>query len=297
MGEVKASLTDCLLAGYKLLHIDPTVDRTLASDAPVPIDLVVERTVELIVHAETERVRLELPPIDYEVGTEEVHGGLVDLDNFRHFIYSLRARLEELDLLHAWPCFIVGKVGTDLHTSFFDPATANELYGIVAPLGSLIKGHYTDWVENAEAYPASGMGGANVGPEFTTAEYLALADLESKETALRRSRPQTKPAGFLAALEQAVYESGRWQKWLQADERGPGLLRPGPSAPRLARPDRRPLRLDRTRRPIRPRPPLHQPHPHPPRPAPIRRRAHRPGHGPLHQRLPPLRRQHAADCR
>ena len=220
MGEVKASLTDCLLAGYKLLHIDPTVDRTLASDAPVPIDLVVARTVELIVHAETARVRMELPSIDYEVGTEEVHGGLVDLDNFRHFIYTLRARLEELGLLHAWPCFIVGKVGTDLHTSFFDPATANELYGIVAPLGSLIKGHYTDWVENAEAYPTSGMGGANVGPEFTTAEYLALANLESKEAALRRSRPHTRPAGFLAALEQAVYESGRWQKWLQADERG-----------------------------------------------------------------------------
>jgi len=220
MDEVKASLTACLAAGYKLLHIDPTVDRTLPPNAPVPIDLVVERTVDLIAHSEAERERLGLPPVDYEVGTEEVHGGLVDLDNFRRFLYGLRDQLAARQLPHAWPCFIVGKVGTDLHTSFFDPVTAAELFAIVAPLGSLIKGHYTDWVENPEAYPASGMGGANVGPEFTTEEYLALAELEAKESALRRSRPGTKPAGFLAALEQAVYESGRWKKWLQADEQG-----------------------------------------------------------------------------
>ena len=65
-----------------MLHIDPTVDRTLPTDAPVPIELVVERTLELIGHAEAERQRLGQPPISYEVGTEEVHGGLVDLDSF-----------------------------------------------------------------------------------------------------------------------------------------------------------------------------------------------------------------------
>jgi hypothetical protein len=64
------------------------------------------------------------------------------------------------------------------------------------------------------------MGGANVGPEFTAAEYLALADLEAKEAALRHSRPDVQPSGFLAALEEAVYASGRWQKWLQEEEQG-----------------------------------------------------------------------------
>jgi len=220
MHEVKASLSACIAAGYQLLHIDPTVDRTLPPGAPAPIALVIERTVELMVHAEQERRRLEMPPVAYEVGTEEVHGGLVDLDNFRHFVHGLRNRLAEQQLLNAWPCFIVGKVGTDLHTSCFDPATAQLLFEIVAPLGSLIKGHYTDWVENREGYPASGMGGANVGPEFTAAEYLALADLEAKEAALRRSRPGVQPSGFLAALEEAVCASGRWQKWLQEEEQG-----------------------------------------------------------------------------
>ncbi len=83
-------------------------------------------------------------------------------------------------MLYAWPCFIVAKVGTDLHTSFFDPEVAERLNKTVEPLGSLIKGHYTDWVENPEKYPESGMGGANVGTEFTAEEFKALIS-EMKE--------------------------------------------------------------------------------------------------------------------
>ncbi|GAB4455707.1 MAG: hypothetical protein Kow00120_25190 [Anaerolineae bacterium] len=180
----------------------------------------VDRTVDLISHAERERERLGLPPVDYEVGTEEVHGGLVDFGNFEHFVARLHEELAARDLLHAWPCFIVAKVGTDLHTTFFDPETASRLYKIVAPRGSLVKGHYTDWVENPEAYPASGMGGANVGPEFTAEEYLALADLCAKERALCQHRPGVTPSRFMEELERAVVDSGRWQKWLQPEEAG-----------------------------------------------------------------------------
>lgn len=215
---VKGSITACIAAGYQLLHIDPTVDRTLPPGVPVPIDRVVARTVELILHAEAERARLGAPPIAYEVGTEEVHGGLVDLVSFQRFLHGLHQGLASHDKLDAWPCFIVGKVGTDLHTTSFDPQVAERLFSEVAPYRSLIKGHYTDWVENPEAYPASGMGGANVGPEFTAEEYLALADLAAKEEALLVSRPEPAPSHFLRALEQAVDESGRWRKWLQPDE-------------------------------------------------------------------------------
>ncbi len=220
MNAVKDSLTACLKAGYALLHIDPTVDRTLRLDAPVPIDLVIQRTLDMIQYAESERLRLGLPPMAYEVGTEEVHGGLVDMDNFRAFIQGLHSGLEERDLLNAWPCFIVGKVGTDLHTTYFDPEAAGQLYDIVAPYGSLIKGHYTDWVANPEDYPIAGMGGANVGPEYTAAEYDALVDLVDKESALIASRPGIDPSNLLDVLEQAVLDSNRWQKWLQPEEEG-----------------------------------------------------------------------------
>jgi tagatose-1,6-bisphosphate aldolase non-catalytic subunit AgaZ/GatZ len=220
MAEVKASLVACLEAGYALLHIDPTVDRTLPGDAPVPIPLVVERTLELIAYAEEARTARQLPPVAYEVGTEEVHGGLVNLDSFKAFLAGLHEGLAARNLRHAWPCFIVGKVGTDLHTSDFDPVVARELLDLVSPYGSLVKGHYTDWVANPEAYPAAGMGGANVGPEFTAVEYMALSDLVAKERALCIARPVLHPSGLLEALEDAVYRSNRWQKWLQPDEAG-----------------------------------------------------------------------------
>jgi tagatose-1,6-bisphosphate aldolase non-catalytic subunit AgaZ/GatZ len=115
---------------------------------------------------------------------------------------------------------VVGRVGTDLHTRFFDPQTAGRLHDIVSPLGSLIKGHYTDWVDAPSRYPESGMGAANVGPEMTAAEYQALAFLGQKERALCVSRPRVKPSGMMETLEEAVVRSMRWTKWLQSDERG-----------------------------------------------------------------------------
>jgi len=223
MAEVKATLTACLEAGYALLHVDPTVDRTLALGQPLPIGVVVERTVELIAHAEMERVRLGLPPVSYEVGTEEVHGGLVDWDNLNRFLSGLQARLEAAGLAHAWPCFIVGKVGTDLHTTTFDPQSARRLYERVAPLGSLVKGHYTDWVANPADYPATGMGGANVGPEFTATELAALHELCAREGRLLKGQPGLTPSGFKEVLKTAVLDSNRWQKWLLPDEVGCGF--------------------------------------------------------------------------
>lgn len=218
--EVKQSLTACIEAGYRLLHIDATVDRSMPADLPVPIASVVERTIDLIEHCESERRRLGSPPVSYEVGTEEVHGGLVDLDSFQTFVKDLHSQLDARHLQEARPCFVVGKVGTDLHTTYFDPATADTLYSIVRPLDSLVKGHYTDWVSNPEDYPRSGIGGANVGPEFTGAEYLALTDLAVRELDMRRSRPDQPASGILLALESAVLASSRWQKWLQPDEVG-----------------------------------------------------------------------------
>jgi D-tagatose-1,6-bisphosphate aldolase subunit GatZ/KbaZ len=217
MDEVKRSITACLEAGYALLHLDPTVDRTLARGEPLDIRVVVERTVELLEHSEAERRRLAVPPVAYEVGTEEVAGGLADESNFRLFVELLEEALDKQKLHVAWPAFVVGKVGTDLHTTVFDPEVAGRLRSIVAPRGSLIKGHYTDWVENPQAYPQSGMGGANVGPEFTVDEAEALRTLCDYEVALARSIPVT-PSRFFDVLTGAVLESGRWEKWLQPDE-------------------------------------------------------------------------------
>lgn len=218
---VKTSITAMLEAGYQLLHIDPTIDRTISGTPSV--ETVVERSLALIAYAEHERLRLGLEAVDYEVGTEEVHGGLVDVANFEKFLSLLREGLSARNLDYAWPAFVVAQVGTNLHTTIFDKGIANKLYKIVAPYGALVKGHYTDWVENPEDYPLCGMGGANVGPEFTADEFDALMTLAARETDLCRAQPEIPSSRFLEALTQAVDNSNRWQKWLQADEKDKSL--------------------------------------------------------------------------
>lgn len=215
MNWIKKSFEVALEAGYDLLHVDPTVD-IFAND--IKIETVVERTVELILHVEKFRKFKKIKLISYEVGTEEVHGGLADTAIFKKFLKMLKDVLSKAGLDYVWSSFIVGKVGTDLHTTKFDPAVAERLVSIAAGYGSYIKGHYTDFVSNPQDYPKSGMGAANVGPEFTILEYEALEELCAIEEDLYRGNKIACRSNYKKILERAVIKSGRWKKWLHSDE-------------------------------------------------------------------------------
>lgn len=215
MRWIKKSFEASLLAGYDLIHIDPTVD---IFNKDIKIETVVERTIELISHVENFRILKKIKPISYEVGTEEVQGGLADVRVFNKFLKLLKKGLNEINLDYIWPIFIVGKVGTDLHTTTFDSSIAEELVKISAGYGSYIKGHYTDFVSNPEDYPKSGIGAANVGPEFTMLEYDGLSQLSEIEDKLFKENKIACRSNFIEVLERAVVESGRWKKWLRDGE-------------------------------------------------------------------------------
>jgi D-tagatose-1,6-bisphosphate aldolase subunit GatZ/KbaZ len=218
MAAVKKSFEAAIEAGYDLIHIDPTVDITLPRGKMITIDTVAERSLELMEHTEKFRRSLNAARIAYEVGTEEVHGGLADLETFSRFLKLLKQGLQQKGLSDVWPCFVVGKVGTDLHTTTFDPGMAKKLAEIAKPYGSLIKGHYSDNVTNPEAYPGSGMGAANVGPEFTEMEYDALMELERIQEKLYAEKKIARFIGLKKILWETVIKSGRWRKWLMDNE-------------------------------------------------------------------------------
>ena len=220
MNGVKKSFEAAVLAGYDLIHVDPTVDINVPKGEIIDIHLVAARTVELIAHVEAFRKAKGLPAISYEVGTEEVHGGLADETTFDTFIHDLKQGLINTGLPEIWPCFIVGKVGTDLDTTLFDGEVASRLTSKVRPLGSYIKGHYTDDVANPEDYPRCGMGAANVGPEFTISEYRALCELEEMEKGYHAEGRVAVLSHMKDILLEEVHESHRWEKWLHADEQG-----------------------------------------------------------------------------
>lgn len=218
LAAVKQSFEAAIVAGYDLIHVDPTIDATLPKGEIINIEVVVARTIDLIVHAESFRRRHGYPPIAYEVGTEEVHGGLADLQVFDRFLQLLREELQRHNLQDVWPSFVVGKVGTDLHTTTFDPEVAQQLTHIVQQYGSVIKGHYSDNVTNPEDYPRSGMGAANVGPEFTEREYEGLMELCDIENSLLADGKVARSSDLKAVLWKAVIDSGRWMKWLLEGE-------------------------------------------------------------------------------
>lgn len=220
MNGIKQSFQDAVLAGYDLIHVDPTVDINVKEGEIIDIRLVAERTVELIEHIECFRRERKIPMISYEVGTEEVHGGLADDVTFETFLDLLKHGLKNCGLDDVWPCFIVGKVGTDLHTATFDKIVASKLTKKVKPYGSYIKGHYTDGVENPEDYPLCGIGAANVGPEFTISEYNALIELEEREIMLDCDNKIALVSNMKDTLWRLVISSNRWRKWLQSDEKG-----------------------------------------------------------------------------
>lgn len=136
------------------------------------------------------------------------------MDAFSNFLSLLDEALRAAGLTHAWPAFVVGRVGTELHTGTFAPDAAGRLAACARTYGAGLKGHYTDHVDDPRAYPLSGVAGANVGPEFTGVEYDALMDLAALERRLERD------AGLDRALRGALLQSGRWKKWLQPDEAG-----------------------------------------------------------------------------
>jgi len=220
MDWVKKSLVACLEAGYDHLHIDTTVDKTLPKGKNLRIETVAERALELISYVEDVRRRRNLPRISYEVGTEEVHGGLTDLKTFEKFLKLLKEGLSRMGLSDVWPCFIVGNVGTDLHTSEFNPETAKKLAYIARRYGTHIKGHYTDYVNKPQEYPRVGMGGANVGPEFSQVEFEALEQLTKIEEELAREGKIAEPSHLRYILRKCVIESNRWKKWLLKSETG-----------------------------------------------------------------------------
>jgi D-tagatose-1,6-bisphosphate aldolase subunit GatZ/KbaZ len=215
---VKKSFEASVEAGFDLIHVDPTIDITLAAGQHINIETVAAHTIGLVDYTECFRISGGYPRIAFEVGTEEVHGGLADMDTFRKFLGLVKTGLAERGLSYVWPCFVVGKVGTDLHTSTFDPDMAKQLTKVAREYGSVIKGHYTDGVSNPDAYPLSGMGAANVGPEFTITEYNGLTELEKLEKQYFAEGKIARCSDIGLILKDAVVQSGRWKKWLQHGE-------------------------------------------------------------------------------
>ena len=216
MKKAKASYLDDLKAGFNLLHIDPTKDPHISG--AVAMDIVIERTVELIEYLEEQIQKLNLSPVSYEVGTEETAGGLISDEAFETFIKKLLSKLDSRSLPH--PAFIVGQSGTlvkmNRNVGRFDPETAKNLCRIARKYGLGFKEHNADYLppEILKIHPELEITGANVAPEFGLEETTAMLNLARQE----ENKSGVEKSGFITTVQKAALECGRWKKWLVKED-------------------------------------------------------------------------------
>lgn len=219
IGYSKELFRNDLEAGFDIIHVDATEDPRV--DGILDLDKVADRTAELIVSTEEYRRNQGLSEVYYEVGTEEVVGGMTDPDSFERFVDLLRGKLESgqgptMEKL----MFVVGQVGTTMRIDMknnFDPAQAKKLVKIVSEKDLFLKVHYTDWLSDPvlEEFPEIGIGAANVGPEFATALIKGLERLEEKEVdVLEKSPGSEECSNFMEVLEEEAFADAPWRKFV-----------------------------------------------------------------------------------
>lgn len=203
--------------GFDLLHIDPTKDPYVVGKT-IQMETVLSRTIELIAYVETERKAKNLPPVSYEVGTEETNGGLTSQDNYEAFIKKLDDELTKRDL--PTPSFIVGQTGTltrlTENIGQVDPKAAKSLADIALKYNVGLKEHNGDYLDDATLlqHPAWGITAMNVAPEFGTVETKAYLKLAQSEQSLFQQGLLSQKSELQAALQEEAANSGRWRKWM-----------------------------------------------------------------------------------
>jgi len=209
-------------AGFDLLHIDPTKDPAY-SEGTVPMDVVLQRTVELIEKIEAYRLNKGLPEIGYEVGTEETNGGLTGVEAFEEFISRLCGMLKEKGLPS--PNFIVGQTGTltrlTENVGHYSTENAAKLSAIAAAHGMELKEHNGDYLPDQLLllHPALKVSSSNVAPEFGVDETMAYLELAALEEKLYDIGVLKSASGLVPVLRRTAVETGRWRKWMVGEEK------------------------------------------------------------------------------
>ena len=222
MKLAKESYLADIKAGFDLLMIDPTKD-PFEIGKVIPLDVVLERTVDLIAYCEAERIQLGLPEIGYEVGTEETNGGLTSSEKYQEFIEKLEVQLKSRNL--PMPTFIVGQTGTltrkteQVGTYHFKNAYALSQMAKRYNVG--LKEHNADYLDDVtllEHIPAQ-VTASNVAPQYGTEETRAYLKLVEMEKLLLAEGLLSKTSNLKEVLLDKAIKTERWRKWMVGDQK------------------------------------------------------------------------------
>jgi len=214
MESAKRSYKADIDAGFKILHIDPSID---IHNNPT-VNEILERVFELYEFCVSYAQR-KGKEIIFEVGTEEQSGGTNSQEELEYSLNAIQQFCKQNSLLQ--PSFIVVQTGTRVmetkNVGTFDSPIRilNELPAeiqvpktieICNRYKILMKEHNTDYLSNEalQWHPRLGIHSANVAPEFGVAETKALVTL------FKRNKLQSMTDRFL----ELAYNSMKWKKWM-----------------------------------------------------------------------------------
>ncbi len=209
-------------AGFDLLMIDPTKD-PFEMGKVMPLDVVLERTVDLIEFCEHARVERNLPEIGYEVGTEETNGGLTSTEKYQEFIEKLEVELTKRSL--PMPTFIVGQTGTltrkTEQVGTYNFKNAYDLAQMAKKYKVGLKEHNADYLDDItllEHMPAQ-VTASNVAPQYGTEETRAYLKLCELEQILKKEELIEEASNLKEVLLIKAIKTERWRKWMVNEQK------------------------------------------------------------------------------
>ena len=217
MNYAKELFYEDLKAGFDVIHVDATEDPKVSGR--LELTEIAKRTAQLILSIEKVRVKEGLSSVSYEVGTEEIVGGMTDPSSFQSFLDLLTEEIDNQAIMDTL-VFVVGQVGTTMRINMindFDREQAEKLTTIAAEYGLFLKVHYTDWLNDSvlSDFPKIGIGAANVGPEFAASLLRGLIELEQREAnALSEINREDQQSNYFKVLQELAVDRAPWPKFV-----------------------------------------------------------------------------------
>ena len=214
MKSAKSSFLEDIKAGYKILHIDPSID----INKKPKINDVLERVFELYEYCWQEAQRLNVD-IAFEIGTEEQSTSTNCLEEFEHSLNQITNFCKSNKL--PYPIFVVAQTGTKVMEmqnigSFESPIRVEnevpaeiqlpKVLEICNKFNVYMKEHNADYLSNESLYwhPKLGITAANVAPEFGVIESRTFLKLLEENSLYEIADEFIKLS----------YESKKWEKWI-----------------------------------------------------------------------------------
>jgi hypothetical protein len=212
----KRSFLYDLKAGFNLLHVDPT--KIPSVDDIVPMDIILDYTIKLIEYCEEQRKNLGLPPVSYEVGTEETNGGITSVETYNKFINTLTDRLKVKNL--PLPVYVVGNTGTltrlTENVGKYNVEQTMALSKTARNYGVGLKEHNGDYLSDylLSIHPYIGVTATNVAPEYGYVETKTYLMLSQMEQYFYKIGLIDIISNFGEIFSNASINCQRWRKWM-----------------------------------------------------------------------------------